>query len=148
MVLNSTTTIYGKIPSNPQKSEIRTKEDKVIGSKFPIGYSINGGYYPKATGLELVKNNLRQLLLTERGERVMLPLYGTNLKRYMMEPMDEVLFQLIKTEIVDSINRYAKDIEVIKLQVLPKNGSYLSIKLYCKVKEPTKESFSLLVEIK
>lgn len=148
MTINSTTTIYGQIPTNPQKFSTKSKETKVIGSRFPIGTNINGGYYSKATGVEMVKNNLRQLLLTERGERVMLPAFGTNLKKYLMEQMDETLFQIIKSEIVDSITRYAKDVQLLKIQVLPRGQSYLGIKLYCKISEPTNTTFDLLVEIK
>jgi hypothetical protein len=148
MTINSNVTIYGRIAPNSQKFDVKSKEAKVIGSRFPIGYDIIGGYFTKSTGVELVKNNLKQLLLTERGERVMLPNFGTGLKKYLMEQMDETLFQLIKSEIIDSINRYARDVELIKIQVLPKNGNYLSIKLFCKINEPSNTSFNLLVEIK
>lgn len=152
MALNTTSTVYGRLPSKPTLHEIKKKSLKNLGLNFPIGES-EGAYLRKSSGLDLIKKNLRQLLLTERGERVMLPLFGTNLKKYLMEPLDETLLNQIKTEILESVNRYAKNVDVLKLQVFPGNdptlngGHHILIKLYCKLVEEADVSFEVKVEI-
>lgn len=117
MPANNTTTIYGKLPVKHPRLGQTSKVNKVYGFQFPIGKTTTNGFLPKIAGLELVKNNIQQLLLTERGQRVMLPNFGCNLKRYLFEPLDEQTFNSIKTEILTSIHNYAVGVEVIKLSV-------------------------------
>lgn len=152
MALSTSTNVYGRLPSKPVSHDIKNKSLKNIGIQFPIGATV-GAYVRKSSSLDLIKQNLRQLLLTERGERIMLPLFGTNLKKYLMEPLDETLLNQIKTEILDSVNRYARNVDVLKLQVFPGNdptlngGHHILIKLYCRLVEEADVSFEVKVEI-
>ena len=73
----------------------------------------------KESGVELIRNNLKQLLSTDLGERVLLPRYGLNLKKYLFQPMDEELFEAIKSEILGTMSRYANNVRVLKLRVVP-----------------------------
>ena len=60
-----------------------------------------------ATGLfslEAVKNNIKNLLLTNRGERVFQPLIGLNLRQFLFEQLTpEVIFE-IQNDIRDTMN--------------------------------------------
>jgi phage baseplate assembly protein W len=155
MALNTTTTIYGSTdyPSRRDKFDVKSKEENIFGFNYPITPDSTGGYFSKARGVELVKNGLRQLLLTEPGERVMLPLYGTSLRKYLMEPLDETLLNKVKIEIVQSISKYAKDVKIQKLQIFPSEarasfgGHFLSIRLFCKLNNPSNTNFDVSIEI-
>lgn len=149
MVLSNTVSIYGRLPANPIKKDISAQYKKVYGLGFPVGSRQEGGFFHKEAGLSLVKNNLKQLLLTERGERVMLPRYGANLRKFLFEPLDDITFNGIKETILTTINRYSKGIEVLKLSVNPldKFGAEglqaIQISLLVKVEEIQNTSFEV-----
>jgi len=131
----ATTTTHNKygVPITSQVSRaVSSKVKQRIGSNYPLTYlipepnavtgvlqarSTQAPYFNKATGLSLIKNNLRQLLLTEKGERIMLPDYGLSLKKYLFEPLDEMTFFLLKTDILKTLNKYFSIAHVISLSV-------------------------------
>lgn len=117
MATNLTTNIYGNQVKLSSKKAPISIETKTVGLKFPIGSHLAGGFFAKESGVDLVKSNLKQLLLTERGERVMLPKFGANLRRFIFEPLDQRTFNEIKEEILFSINNYLPTVRILKLQV-------------------------------
>lgn len=58
------------------------------------------------TDAELVRQSLVQILNTNRGERVMRPQFGCNLQQYVFENNDDLLEQLLRTEISTAISRW------------------------------------------
>ena len=110
------TTVYGNQPHRSLKKDITSTTRKTYGLGYPLADS---GYFAKQSGVELVRNNLNQLLKTVKGERVMLPNFGTNLPYYLFEPLDRQLFLSIRQDILEAINRYGQGVEVQKLTVLP-----------------------------
>lgn len=135
MPANTSITIHGNLNSEVIKNDPKAKKEKVYGLNFPIGRRVTGGFFSKISGLDLVKANLRQLLQTERGERVYLPNYGCNLKKYLFQPMDEITFEQIKTEILTSISRYSKGVRVLSLKVTPRDDNSLRILLRVQIRE-------------
>jgi len=119
MAINTSTIVFGNVVSRDRNSGIESKKTKTFGLAFPLGKRTQKGYLQKESGVELVKNNLRQLLQTEKGERIMLPNYGVRLKRYLFEQLTEETFGSIKQEILTSISRYVKGVKVLKLRVVP-----------------------------
>ena len=139
MVLNSETKVFG-VPSTKEAAlRSGSKIQKYYGLAYPLGSNINSGYFSKLSGPELLKRNLIQLLRTSRGERFMLPLFGTNLKKYLFEPIDEFLFTKIRKELTESVQRYAPYVTIIRIDIVPTDQnqfrSGISIKMYCKLKE-------------
>ena len=153
MAINQSTSLYGIQPSKPASFDIKSKGEKFFGFKFPFGELQEGLFLKKSSGLEVIRSNLQQLLLTRRGERVMRPNFGTNLKDYLMEPLDQALLSQIRREITESIYRYARNINLEKLQIVPiesatlNGGHVLSISLYCSLKEDADLKFEVKVEI-
>jgi len=154
MVLNSQTTLYGIEPVKSVSYDSKSKGGKKFGLKFPFGDVSEGNFLKKSSDLELIKSNLRQLLQTSRGERVMLPNFGTNLKKYLMEPLDQALLNQIRREVGESIYKYATNVNVLRLQVFPLEnassggGHTLLIRLVCSMKENEGLGFEVSVEIK
>ena len=145
--------IYGKKPSTAIKKDPKSKEPKEYGLIFPLGSNNNNGYFAKQSGAELIKNNLKQLILTDRGERIMLPNFGMSLRRFLFQPLDEQLFEEIKEEILFNLAKYAKNITVIKLSVFPSDsvniegGQGLIIRLTCQINASPFTTFELPIEI-
>jgi hypothetical protein len=80
--------------------------DNTIPAGTPPKNTSQSNYFNKSYGVELIRNNLRQLLLTQRGERVMLPEFGLDLRRYLFQPLDETLYHLIKRDILLTLSTY------------------------------------------
>jgi phage baseplate assembly protein W len=153
MVLNQQTNLYGIEPSKDSSYDAKTKGQKPYGFKYPLSNTDGGFFLKKSSGLELTISGLKQLLLTTRGERVMLPNFGTNLKNYLMEPLDQILLSQIRKEIVESVEAYATNVEISKIQIFPidnidmSGGHGMYIKLFCNIKENVDLSFEVKVRI-
>ena len=52
-------------------------DDIFIGIRYPLGFSPEGFFFKTKTILEQSKANMRNLLLTSKGERVMQPDFGS-----------------------------------------------------------------------
>lgn len=154
MTFSQTVTQIGKNPSKSQSIEITSKTRKIIGLKYPLGkLPQTKGYFSRETGLSLVKSMLRQALLTEKGERVMLPNFGCGLKRYLFEPLDEKTFLEIKENIVTTITQYVPGVEILKLNITPLDSygveglQALKITLTCKLSELENSLFEFGLDI-
>jgi len=154
MAINQDIEVYGREPSKFSNFSTKSKGNKTYGFKFPFGDLESGTFLKKSSELEVVKSGIIQLLATSRGERVMLPNFGTNLKKYLMEPLDQALLNQIRREVSESIYKYATNVNILRLQVFPLEnassggGHTLLIKLVCSMKENEGLGFEVSVEIK
>jgi phage baseplate assembly protein W len=108
---------YGKVVS-VEASLLPTKDisSKRYGLNYPFIDGSNG-YLSKSTGSKLIKSSISQLLKTEKGERVMLPDYGVELKKYLFDPLDIYRFNEIRDQILIAITTWILDVEVVKIGV-------------------------------
>ena len=118
MATSTSITLHGITPDNQRKLEVTARSKKTYGLSFPTGERTGAGDYNKESGISLLRNNIEQLLQTEKGERVMIPQYGMSLKRFLFEPLTEELFTRIRHEVMTSLATYAPEVRVMKLQVL------------------------------
>ena len=59
-----------------------------------------------------IKQAIVNLLLTNKGERLMNPEYGSDIRRYLFEPLDYGTSALVKQNIVTTIGRFEPRISV------------------------------------
>ena len=131
------------------------KENVFIGIDLPFRKSdgIDGWFASTKTTIDAVKNNIRNLLSTNKGERFMQPNIGLNLKKYMFESFNADLKDEIKTEISDTFSYWLPFVQVQKLTVnmsetlnsVGKNKLIISI-IFNIVKDPNTTE-SIQVEI-
>jgi phage baseplate assembly protein W len=120
MASNQTISTYGTEPQRFIEQEPKSKKRSIKGLNFPLGSNKkSGGFFNNESGIALVKDAVQQLLKTERGERVMLPRFGCNLRKYLFQPLDENTFNDIKEEISFSFYNYIVGAEILKLRVTP-----------------------------
>ena len=120
MAANQTVNMYGTVAPRYMEEVPTSKRTHMFGLKFPLGSrKTEGGYFSKNSGVSLIKDAVKQLLLTERGERLMLPGYGCNLKKFLFQPLDELTFEAIKREIQSSFDQYIVGAHITKLRVIP-----------------------------
>ena len=75
-----------------------------IDLPFRIGQRGEGWGASSQTTLEAVKNNLRNLVSTEQGERLYHPSLGLPLRKYLFEPITPDTLDTIRSSIVESVN--------------------------------------------
>jgi len=84
------------LPMNPSR-----------GSNFKLNYST----------IDQAKANLVNLLLTNKGERLMQPSFGCDIKKILFDPMTEDIDEDIKSVISDSIAEWLPYIYINQLQI-------------------------------
>lgn len=62
--------------------------------------------------LELIDQNLRNIIFTNPGERVMLLDFGVGIKKFLFEPNTEVTNNQLKAKIMQQVKRYMPYIEI------------------------------------
>lgn len=88
-----------------------------FGAPYPIVKTARG-LLATQTGIEQVKADLLQLLLTNPGERVMLLGYGTPLRELIFEPNDTILASQAREMIANSIATWEPRITIEQIEVL------------------------------
>jgi len=68
--------------------EIDRNDDVYIGLEFPLDHNLTGFFRQSKTIQEQVKSNIKNLLLTSKGERVFQPDFGCDLKNVIFEQID------------------------------------------------------------
>lgn len=78
----------------------------------------NTGYFEQAfSSFEQSKSNLKNLLLTRKGERVMQPNFGSGLHDLLFEQADDQLEQRLEEEITNTVNFWLPYIEISEIEV-------------------------------
>ena len=116
--------------------------DKFIGAPYPIVKTARG-FFQRTKGTDSIRADLLSLLLTNPGERVMLPSYGTPLNQFVFEPNDPTLSETVREVVIQAINMWEPRIVVEQIEVsnsfeeetfdtenlLPQSEHILSIKI-------------------
>jgi len=88
--------------NNPSVAALNADEDSFFGLKFPLGYGVGTeGFFPRSgTIKDQASSNIKNLLLTQKGERAGQPDFGSNLPSIIFEPME---LDVLKESITQSI---------------------------------------------
>lgn len=76
------------------------------------------------TDVELVERNLLNHMFTRKGERVMMPTFGSIIPDLLFEPLDEELVETVRAE-VGRVIKYDPRVQLIALSVRPDFGLHL-----------------------
>lgn len=88
-------------------------EEKYINIDFPFRDSEKGFYFKlNNTDTDAIRSDLMHLLLTNKGERLYLPDFGSDLKKYIFEPNDQITHDKIKDSLNESIKKYIPNLIV------------------------------------
>lgn len=84
---------------------------------LPLGLSnIFGAYNLNTTFFELAKQNLKMLILTVPGERIMDPRFGVGLKKYLFEMNNDDTYDRITEKILEQTKTYLSYIKIQDIQ--------------------------------
>lgn len=87
-----------------------------LGAPYPI-VKHPLGMLRTQKGVNQIKSDLLVLLLTEPGERVMLPDFGTPLKKFIFEQSDSIIVDRIRDVVANSIRTWEPRIAVSNIEV-------------------------------
>ena len=86
------------------------------GWKFPFGISGEHGRVETSEGRENIRQSVKIILLTEPGERMMHPEFGTKLHQFLFESMDSQTEEMIRREVRHSLQMWEKRIWDIQVE--------------------------------
>ena len=112
------------IKDTSKKPYIQDNDTRVkIGIDLPIrrGDDLDGFFATTSTTIEAVKNNIRNLLQTEEGERFFQPNLGLGLRSLLFEHATEVNLIGIQDTILDKFEFWLPFVEVRDIQVLSRD---------------------------
>ena len=92
--------------------------DIKIGLELPFARSRTGLFGLTETTLEQAGHNIKNLLLTAKGERVMQPDFGSDLRALLFEQADENIGERIEETILESISTWLPYISVEKIDII------------------------------
>lgn len=72
----------------------------------------------RLSDIELVKMDLLNHIYTRRGERVMMPNFGTRIPDMAFEPLDDITIDIIRNDLITVFN-FDPRVEILDLQVIP-----------------------------
>ena len=96
--------------------------DVYIGLKLPFTRGMSGLFPQSETTLEQVGSNIKNLLLTAKGERVMQPDFGSRLRELLFEQYTEDLSSRIQSEIQEAISTWLPYINIEEVNTLTDDG--------------------------
>jgi phage baseplate assembly protein W len=121
--------------------------------KLPLQQGNVDGIGLNTTFEEVVKQNIKMILLTNPGEKIMDPNFGVGLLGYLFEQNTENTFESIKIKIIEQIRIYYPFVEIINLNVSPHGDSQfkphtLSVKLeYVILSSSLKDALEIVLDI-
>lgn len=123
------------MPTDIRLSGLDVSVDKGIGVDLPIFATQGSGIALNYTTIDQASANAKNLLLTNQGERVMLPTFGCNLYRSLFENQTDFLVDNLKTTINEQFNYWLSYIFINELQITTDpdyNTLYLSMTISLK----------------
>ena len=105
--------------------------DTYIGLKFPLDYGRDGFFSRTKTALEQARYNIKNLLLTQKSERLGNPTFGSDLYKVLFEQEGEELENNIEETIRSAISEWLPFINVEKIETTfsPTNKSAVNVSI-------------------
>ena len=113
-------------------------ENRFINIDFPFKDSPNGFYFKlNDNDKEAIRADLLHLLLTNKGERLYLPDFGSDLRKYIFEPNDNITHEDIRNNLNETIpnlvvndisfrNDEIQELIIVELKYTVTDGTFAS----------------------
>ena len=133
---------------------IEDKDTRVsVGLNFPISRAPgnqDGFFSTSKTTIESIKNNIRLLLQTQKGERMFQPNLGMGIRRFLFEQITEDTQVQIENDIVDTFATWLPFVELreIDIDTSRQDINKINIKIVFNIKRApnTIESVGVVLE--
>jgi phage baseplate assembly protein W len=105
------------IPQTIRVNPLDLQKNIVIGVSLP--FNAPGVFNKTYSTKDQIKSNLINLLLTDKGERIMNPEFGTDLRRSLFDNMTNLNSEILRLKIIDSINIFIPEIILGEVKIEP-----------------------------
>lgn len=109
------------IPDRRVKRFVEDRDSRVsVGLDLPIARQPGDqmGYFATTkTTMDAVKNDIKLLLMTQRGERVFQPFLGMDIRRFLFEQITDETAIEIENDIVDTFQTWLPFVELRNIDV-------------------------------
>jgi hypothetical protein len=109
------------IPQTIRVNPLDLQKNIAIGVSLPFDKPFTSTYTTK----DQIKSNLLNLLLTTKGERIINPFFGTNLRNFLFEGINSFNIDNLRLDLINSINIFIPEITVIDINISPDADSNL-----------------------
>ena len=116
-----------------------------IGLALPIKPDDNNIFSLTKNSFDQVRHNLRNLLLTNVGERVYQPEFGSSLRELCFEQLDESLPQRVEDEVRRAVNFWLPYVNIVEVETLTQEDN--KSKIFVRVKFSTTLNSDTLQQI-
>lgn len=99
--------------------------------RLPLTLDNTDGFAMIKTIKEMVRQNLKMLILTNPGERIMDPNFGVGMKQFLFQNYSENVYSEIDTKIREQVSIYipAVKVEDVKFYSIEEDSSILKFRL-------------------
>jgi len=115
------------IPNTRVNRFIEDQDTRVsVGLQMPLGRQpgTTDGYFTSTkTTMDAVKEDIKMLLTTQRGERLFQPFLGMDIRRFLFEQITDDTVVEIENDIVDTFQIWLPFVELREIDItLPEKG--------------------------
>ena len=104
------------IPQVTRVNPLDLQKNIAIGVSLPFGRSGTNQLFNKTYNTkDQIKSNFINLLLTNKGERILNPEFGSSLRQLLFENITPITEENIKDTIISSANIYLPEIQVVNI---------------------------------
>jgi len=81
----------------------------------------------------LIADSIKQIVLTAKGERAMLRDFGSDWRKVIFEPNDDVLVELMKVVVEEAIGKWEKRVIFRDLKLVGRKNNYVRFRIYYEI---------------
>jgi len=105
------------IPQTIRVNPLDLQKNIVIGVSLP--FNAAGVFNKTYSTKDQVKSNLINLLLTDKGERIMNPEFGADIRRSLFENITSPDLDTLRIKIINAVNIFIPEIELTDISIIP-----------------------------
>ena len=114
--------------------------DVFIGISLPLDYGSQGFFNKTRTTLQQTRSNIRNLLLTMKGERLGNPTFGSELMKVIFEPDDGSIAEKVEEAIRAALTEWLPYVKVVDIVTTSDERNPNKIKRIIKQSRKTKRN--------
>ena len=101
----------------PNQNPLDTNKRVAVGVSIP--FSNSSVFNQTFTTLDQIKSNIINYILTNTGERVLNPNFGSNLRAQLFENITEENLSALEIKLINDIQKYFSSVSIKELNLIP-----------------------------
>jgi|LauGreDrversion4_2_1035121.scaffolds.fasta_scaffold1288602_2 phage baseplate assembly protein W len=89
-----------------------------LGITFPYQEDLTGKFLKmNQNDKDEVKSKIAFLITTQKNQRLYKPDFGLNIEQFLFMPMDEMTYNQVRQEIINTVEKYLTDVKIENVQL-------------------------------